>query len=467
MADLKDRSDVIAVLARAAHRGSLGLFLGTGFSIAVTQGEAPNWKALLRKIAEGEGFPDPFTDMNNIGVSMGEIASALVRKQDEVLAADKRYAALVPHERKALADLQIKEAAAKYVAPLQPHPGESKDFHDLLHEIKPVWVVTTNYDDLFQKIHGKTRTFLPNDVIVPTDGLVPVWNIHGTVVVPRSVVLTHEDYVEHLRPATYRQSKLAHLMAESTTLMLGYSYGDVNIQTASTIARSTGLLDVRAARRPGDSLIVHVARESNVSQDVKRGPGGSNSITANEIKTLFQEILNKVKELREALKKAGQLFEAVKKDPSIVARVCIKDPAKLKALTEIIRDFPSAYYDFDVVSALGQLFSELSKKASNRGGFPFYGVWLDHVLTMLLEWDLADMPPPIFDLLAGQLAKVVYYVDPDGDHVVGTSWLATDAWKNNKKKLAERPDLLEALHAYSRRSSEGSILGLLLNRVND
>jgi hypothetical protein len=463
--DFKNRSDVIAVLARAAHRGSLGLFLGTGFSIAVTKRAAPNWKTLLVKIAKGEGFPDPFADLSNVGVSMPEIASGFVRMRADALADDNRYLTLTPGQRLGMAKLSIKEAAARCVAPLQPDQVELDDFQRLFHAIKPAWVVTTNYDDLFQKIHGKTRTFLPNDVIVQTDGLVPVWHIHGTVVVPRSMVLTHEDYVEHLRPATYRQSKLAHMMAECTTLMLGYGYGDVNVQTASMIAHSTGLLDLATSRRPGDSLVVHVARQGKVSQEVKRGPVGSISIEADEIKTLLGEILTGVKDLRGRMKTAGKLFEMLKTDPGALARNVMRDSSNLEKFTKIIRDFPSAYYDFDVISALGQLFSEVSKKAYERGGFSYYGDWLNYVLRMLLEWDLADMPPSIFDLLAGQLAEVVYFVDPDGKHTFGTSWVATDAWRNNKELLAKRPNLLEALDAYSRRSTGGSILGELLQQV--
>ena len=82
------------------------------------------------------------------------------------------------------------------------------------------------------------------------------------------------------------------------------------------------------------------------------------------------------------------------------------------------------------------------------------------------EVDLAGIVE-YFDLLAGQLAKVVFYVDPEGKHALGTSWVATDAWKNNKQKLSERPDLLEALHAYSRRTAGGSILYLLLKAVKE
>lgn len=467
MAELTSRAEVIEILGRVAHRGSLGLFLGTGFSIAVTGGAAPRWRALLEGIAQELSLPNPCGKADAIiGMSFPDLATEMVFGLAEKLSGDWRYGALPLKERRVVAEAQVKEAAAQLVAPLQPVSGDWDEFHALFHAIKPAWVVTTNYDDLFQKIHGKTRTFLPNDALVPTHEIVPVWHIHGSVVVPKSLVLTQEDYVENLRPGIYRQSKLAHMMLESTTLMLGYGYGDVNVQTAAAIARSSGLLLTRPTRRPGDSLIVHVLRTGGaVSEQVKTGREGTVVIEAAEIKVLLQEIQAKNQELAEAYKRADNLFQAVQSNPDLVVGEILEHPDRVAKLVRLLRDYPSLYYDSDIVALLGKFFSQLAQKAYSPGGFSHYGTWLDHVFTMLLEWDLADMPPAVFDLLAGQLAKVVYYVDSDDRRTVGKSWAATDTWAKNREKLARRTDLMEALHAYSRRVSEGGMLNLLLNAI--
>ena len=44
------RDDIITRLAIASARGHLGLFVGSGFSIGLTSGEAPNWRTLLERV---------------------------------------------------------------------------------------------------------------------------------------------------------------------------------------------------------------------------------------------------------------------------------------------------------------------------------------------------------------------------------------------------------------------------------
>lgn len=465
MVDPKNKAEVIELLARAAHRGSLGLFLGTGFSVAVTRGAAPRWKTLLTLTAKELDLPDPVTDAQNIGVSLPEIASGMIVRLAEKLRAFAPYDKLDSHALRVIAQGQVKESAAKIVASLEPDADELKILHEQFHRICPAWVVTTNYDDLFQTIHGKTHTFLANDVIVPTRDLTPVWQIHGSVLVPQSIVLTQEDYVENLRPATYRQFKLAHMMVESTTLMLGYSYGDVNVQAAAAIAASAGLLEIRKTRRPGDSLIVQAVHAPTAGDAVIHDKG-TLAIEIEDIKQLFQQIVAEVARLQERLGRVHKFFETLRADPDSTAEMLLKHPDKMTDFTAIVSEFPTAYYDFDLMRFLAGYFSRLSAKAYSRSGFPYYGTWLDQILTMLLKWDLAEMPPSIVELLAGQLASVVDYVDPDGRHTFGSSWAATDNWHMNKAALAARKDLLEALGAYSRRHPTGARLRLLLENVN-
>lgn len=462
MADLEKRSQVISLLARSAHQGNLGLFLGTGFSIAVTKGKAPTWRTLLQRIADDHGDGDPFIEVNNIGLSMAEIASRMIQSEHERLNRDKRFESLTQIERFELATSRIKEDAARIVADLNPDADIANQCRKSLDTLKPAWIVTTNYDTLFQSIHGKSRTFLPDDVIVPTHGLVPVWQIHGSALVPKSLVLSHEDYIRNLRPGTYRQSKLAHLMAESTTLMLGYSYGDVNVQTAAEIVRSKGLLEVAPSDRPGSSLIIQLVRTSSPTEQVGLGPGGSLTIEATEVVDLLDQVTAQVAKMDELAGSSHAFLERCKSDPTKLVKACIGKPENVSMLAELIRDYPAVYYDFDLIALLGHLFSEISLKAHAVGGFHYYGIWLEWILTMLLQWDLRQMPPPIFNLLAAQLADVVYYVDPDGKHVHGRSWQATDTWKKSEAELRKRKDLIAALSAYSRRSTSGYFLDRLL-----
>jgi hypothetical protein len=126
----KTKAEVVNLLANAAHRGSLGLFLGTGFSIAVTRGGAPTWESLLVSAAKELGLNDPFADPKQFkGRSYPEIAGQIVVELCVELEKQKQYAGLSPFERSVGAKLQFKEMAARLVANLQPHDDEKTTFH--------------------------------------------------------------------------------------------------------------------------------------------------------------------------------------------------------------------------------------------------------------------------------------------------------------------------------------------------
>jgi hypothetical protein len=460
---LKNRSEVIALLGLAAHRGSLGLFLGTGFSMSATQNRAPSWRALLTQIAAKVGIADPLATPERIaGSSLPEIASGMVFALAEELRGRSEYAAMDDLKRMIVATQQVKEAAATIVAALEPHPDELSALRPLLAEqVCPAWVVTTNYDVLFERIHGRTQTFLPNDVLVATRLRIPVWHIHGTVVVPESVVLTQDDYVETLRPMTYRQLKLAHLLVESTTLMLGYGYGDVNVQTAASIARTPGLLATRPGQRSGDGLIVHAVRSAKPTEDVAWRRGAA-IIEIDEVKSLLGSIASAVAELRKSHETVQRILATMKVDPEAVVQAILDKPKNISILTEIARDYPTAYDDFDMMPVLGMLFVKISERARGRGGFEYYETWLEYIFEMLLTWNISQMPPHVFDLLAGQLVKVSFFIDRHLEHRTGTSYAATDRWKADRGKFLDNHELLQALTTYCRRSPDRDHLGQLL-----
>ena len=53
---LPSRSDVVEAIVRSSLSGNLGLFVGTGFSIAATGGDAPTFCGLLTKLVRQLGL---------------------------------------------------------------------------------------------------------------------------------------------------------------------------------------------------------------------------------------------------------------------------------------------------------------------------------------------------------------------------------------------------------------------------
>lgn len=48
----------------------------------------------------------------------------------------------------------------------------------------------------------------------------------------------NEDYISMFRPGDYRQVRLPFLMKESTVLMVGYGFGDINVISAVDWSRN-------------------------------------------------------------------------------------------------------------------------------------------------------------------------------------------------------------------------------------
>src|SRR5690606_21967346 len=77
---MDSREQIVEALARAAARGRLGLFVGSGLSIALTaksRRPAPNWRGLLEQVASELELDMPLPEQV-YGTSFPRIASRLV-----------------------------------------------------------------------------------------------------------------------------------------------------------------------------------------------------------------------------------------------------------------------------------------------------------------------------------------------------------------------------------------------------
>ena len=93
-------------------------------------------------------------------------------------------------------------------------------------------MITTNYDLILEHLLNDATTVMPNQPLVPNAEHVPIYHLHGHRLEPSSIKITEEDYVGLLAPLDYQKMKLPLLLLESTTLMLGYARGDINVRAA-------------------------------------------------------------------------------------------------------------------------------------------------------------------------------------------------------------------------------------------
>ena len=93
-------------------------------------------------------------------------------------------------------------------------------------------VITTNYDTFFESIFSDYKTFVGQDELVfsAIQGIAEIYKIHGSVIKPKSLVITEQDYEAFNAKGKYLAAKLMTIFMEYPIIFIGYSLTDTNIQ---------------------------------------------------------------------------------------------------------------------------------------------------------------------------------------------------------------------------------------------
>ena len=193
-----------------------------------TNDSAPSFEALLRGVAADLQVGFDFDDPAQIrGKSLSAIAADLEQARAEALAAE---ADIEEPPRKA-AHRELREAKRRRCN-LSVDEDKRAHFQAAQARLLPSWVITTNYDLVLEQLLRRSISLGPTARVVARADAPPVLHLHGRITEPETIVVTDNDYVAALRPTSYAFFKLPVLLAESTTLLLGYGLGDVNVRQA-------------------------------------------------------------------------------------------------------------------------------------------------------------------------------------------------------------------------------------------
>lgn len=93
-------------------------------------------------------------------------------------------------------------------------------------------VITTNYDRTCESLFPSFKTYVgERDLLFSEQGLSQeIYEIHGSVSEPESMVLTNADYAEFGRHRKYLAAKLLTIFIEYPVIFLGYSIQDENVR---------------------------------------------------------------------------------------------------------------------------------------------------------------------------------------------------------------------------------------------
>ncbi len=415
------RDEVLKIISSAASYGNLGLFVGAGSCKAVLNDEedvALSWAQLLEKASEQ--LEVNYYAIPKQGAGYPEIASRVCQAY-----------AHSKHKTFSQGASRLKQAIASLTC-WYPDRERIEKFGTYLDSLSPSWVITTNYDLVIEALlTGRSIPLGPSDQLTNPRGIVPVYHLHGIRTSPEDIIITQEDYVSLFRPNEYRQIKLALTVKESTTLLLGYGLGDVNVLTAIDWSNNVFLGEKRDF--PHD--VIQVIRKENPRQSPYRDRSGIWVVDTNDLVNFFEEYMavrDTEKKKEEETKNAIQKLSQALADPntSLIDRF-IDDEKYRKTAIRILSRSP-IHLVSGFISFLDKCIDETWKRSEPRGAFEGYKQNLSIILDILTLFDVDKIPPALFQTAAYGLQRVGYYVGTD----TGKSWSAAETWKNRKRELS-------------------------------
>lgn len=204
-------------LAFALANRSLCLFTGAGFSKQLTSNRMPSWKKLLdvlcAQLDDHKSAKRMLEESKNEGLPLEDCARIL----------ELRFL----KEKK-----DFREAISEVIRSYCIDGESAEEIASFLKSHRTVKIISTNYDDLVQQLIApeQCNSNYPGKPVTNRDGMLEIYQIHGSVLHPPGIIATTEDYYNFINSPTYFSRKIFTLMAEQTILFLGYSLGDPNLK---------------------------------------------------------------------------------------------------------------------------------------------------------------------------------------------------------------------------------------------
>ncbi|WP_236042115.1 MULTISPECIES: SIR2 family NAD-dependent protein deacylase [Alphaproteobacteria] len=279
-------SDYVEI-AYAAAAKRLCLFTGTGFSKALSENSAPGWQELLEAICDqhvgNESFKEAlFPTDGKPSLNLDEAAQVI----NIELSKSKK---------------SIHDEIASLIGGIDLSgslPETEKFFKE-----REFRVVTTNYDKLAEDL-AKTdcQSLSPGRPVPRSNSRVKVLHVHGSIDVPRRMVVTADDYFTFLNSDSYFSRKLSTVLHENTVVIIGYSLGDTNLKAILSDYRGF----VRSHTVSNSIFLVSRIEVDQSIIDYYSNCYGIRVIQKTEVEFFFKKVNEKLNRLKTASKNLFQ-----------------------------------------------------------------------------------------------------------------------------------------------------------------
>ncbi|AAV47120.1 unknown [Haloarcula marismortui ATCC 43049] len=269
------------------------LFVGTGLSIRYFG--APNWTELLRKISEISAIERDYEFYEQTKNNEREIAEEFAQMYNEWAwnsSEDGGKDQFPPwlFDGDAPEDIYLKYEVANLIRNLTPSSisdlsNRNKEEIELLKDIQPHAVITTNYDTFLEDFifQDYERVIGQRLIEEPFANIGEIFKIHGCVTRPSEIVLTESDFTDFDETKNYLSAKLLTFFTEHPVLIVGYRPNDPNVKKI--------LSDVKSAietsdRQPNIFLVdweSDIPESGNFNQERLIDLGDGDQMTVNYI----------------------------------------------------------------------------------------------------------------------------------------------------------------------------------------
>ncbi|WP_214020603.1 SIR2 family protein [Methanoculleus sp.] len=203
---LHHRNNSLNKLIQAIRKGEVVLWVGSGFS-------------------KSSGYPS--------GNELSEMIKGKLTPQEQDILEKRFYLDDVAEEFCLLRPRDELIAIIRDVFKREPSNLKNQEMVANIPQIK--YLITTNYDHLFERVYGNDVYKVVNDGDIPgipNSGKVILYKIHGDIDDPDSIVITKRDYLSFYQKGKDKLvwAQIRSLLSRYSVLLIGYSFEDSDIQ---------------------------------------------------------------------------------------------------------------------------------------------------------------------------------------------------------------------------------------------
>ena len=439
------RQEAIDIVAEASVSGYLGLFVGSGFSRAATKNQAPTFRTLMETLVPRLGLKEGLLAGEEYRFrSFPQVASQVLREYESVC-----------QQRERAGDLFRREIAD--VCNLMPDPEIAPRLTKAMRDVAPSWVITTNYDLILESLLEEAQTVLQNQPVIARPDRVPILHLHGHRLNPSSIRVTEEDYVGLLGPLDYQRLKLPLLLAESSTLMLGYALGDINVRAAMSWAQSFSTSQGLQLARGQGFVLQALFVSGTPSPSPYTGPNGELVLETSDLAGFLQELADRRVWIAQQWVAVRESIEQFLSHPSTAKAVAHAGVERATFLDIVARALPFPQ-TARIIEFLDRSLEPIWERARADGGFEHYDTYLALLVDILAVITVRQCNPALLAFLADALERVGSFISPT-PYAYGTAWKAAGTWRRESKRI--QPELKAELRSYGAAHFSPNLLQLL------